>query len=169
MTRVSRSLLTTAALAATTAVAFLFAPSAELRTEYLIDAPASAVWDQIARPEAQERWNPGVLSMTGPLTAGRRFAMTLDLGGGQSLRLSPLVVRREETAALCWRGRVMVPRLLDGEHCYLLIAEGDGTRLVNTEHFTGALLWFTDVESYRADFEAANAALAATLTFAPPV
>lgn len=160
MTRLSPILLAGVALAAVAiAAAFALAPSAELRSEIVIDAPPAAVWDQIARPEAQMRWNPGILAMSGDLAPGRSFAMTLDLGGGRSLALAPVVLRREEQALLCWRGRVLLPRFLDGEHCWQLIAEGGATRLVNAERFTGVMLWFTDVETWRPGFEAANAAL----------
>ncbi len=160
---IHRSLVAAAALVLATGAAFLLAPSAELRTEIRLDAPPTAVWDRIARPEAQAAWNPGILSMTGALAEGERFEMTLVTEGGGTLHLTPEVIRRDEGQALCWRGRVLVPRFLDGEHCWLISAEGAGARLVNTERFTGVMLWFTDAEAWRPGFEAANAALAATL------
>lgn len=160
---IRRSLVAAAALALATGAAILFAPESELRTEIRLDAPPTAVWDQIARPEAQARWNPVILAMSGTLQEGQRFEMTLAIEGGGTLHLTPEVIRRDERQALCWRGRVFVPRFLDGEHCWLLFADGGDTRLVNTERFTGVMLWFADVEAWRPGFEAANAALAATL------
>jgi len=54
-------------------------------------------------------------------------------------RPGPAVLLRLD-AAFEWLGRLVLPGLFDGRHRFELVPDGDGTRLVHTERFTGLLV-----------------------------
>jgi hypothetical protein len=61
--------------------------------------------------------------------------------GKRSMSLSPVVTRLEEGHALCWSGRLFLPRLFDGGH-ELRVEPVDGgrSRFVHRETFRGLLV-----------------------------
>ena len=73
----------------------------------------------------------------------------------------PTVLRAEPERELRWLGRLLLPRIFDGEHYFVIEDHEGGTRLVHGERFHGVLLWFIDANQFRADFERMNAALKA--------
>jgi hypothetical protein len=70
----------------------------------------------------------------------------------------------DHNRAFEWLGRLVMPLLFDGRHRFELVPNGDGTRLIHTEHFTGLLVPLLkkslDTKTV-AGFEAMNTALKA--------
>lgn len=79
--------------------------------------------------------------------------------GQQVFRPTVLVARAGQE--LRWRGRVLLPRLFDAEHYFLLRPEGTATIFTQGEHVRGVALWFFDVAELVPGFQAMNAALKA--------
>lgn len=150
-----------AILAAAIAGAFTFAPRAEIVTENRIDATPAAVWAVLADPASHSRWNPFLVRMEGELTEGARLTNTMHPGRGKEMTFRPVVLKVTPHRELRWLGRLFVPRIFDGEHYFLLEDRDGATHLTHGEKFRGVGLWFTDVEAFRSDFEAMNAALKA--------
>lgn len=148
-----------AAVAVMVAGALAFAPRAELATHVQIDAPPSAVWAVLAEPASYGEWNPFLVSMEGELTEGATLTNTMRPSNGTAMIFRPTVLAVVAERELRWLGRLLLPRLFDGEHYFLLRANERGTLLVHGERFHGIGLWFIDVEGFRIDFEAMNAAL----------
>lgn len=146
-----------AALALIAALAF--APTRDLVTEIDIDAPPADVWAVLTDGDAYGEWNPFIVEMRGPVEVGGTLQNTLQPSPDQQMSFAPTILVVEEERELRWLGRLWVPRLFDGEHYFLLSETDGGTRLVHGERFSGVLLWFIDVEDFRANFEAMNAAL----------
>lgn len=143
------------------AAAFALAPRREVVTEVAIDAPPTAVWAALADPEGHAGWNPFLVAMRGELVEGARLANTMRPAGGGEMTFRPTVLKVVPGRELRWLGRLVLPRIFDGEHYFLLREHEGGTRLVHGETFRGVALWFLDVTRFRADFEAMNAALKA--------
>ncbi|MEQ1569450.1 MAG: SRPBCC domain-containing protein [Myxococcota bacterium] len=144
-----------------TSLAFTFAPRAALETEVVLDADPERVWSVLTDGERFHEWNPFLRSMRGALVEGGRLENHMTPAGGSPMTFRPTVLEVVPARRLRWLGRLLVPRLFDGEHSFELQPLADGrTRLVHGERFRGVALWLVDVQKFRADFDAMNQALA---------
>lgn len=141
------------------AIAFALAPRRELKTEIMIDAPPAIVWAVISNPAGYRDWNPFLVSMEGELVEGATLTNRMKPSKGSEMTFRPTVLKVVPERELRWLGRLLLPRLFDGEHYFLLHPQDGGTRLVHGENFHGIGLWFMQVEKFRADFDGMNAVL----------
>ena len=134
----------------------------QLHTEIEIDAAPEAVWAILTDLTAYTDWNPFITSSEGTVAVGERLTNRLEPPGGKAVTFKPIVTRVDRGRALEWLGRLPLPGLFDGRHRFELVSEGDGTRLIQSEHFTGVLVPFLkkslDTNTV-AGFEAMNQAL----------
>jgi hypothetical protein len=151
--------VTAAAALALIAGAFAAAPRAELVTEVEIAAAPQEVWSLLGDASSHKSWNPFLVKMEGEMREGARLTNTMRPAGGNEMTFRPIVLKAEPERELRWLGRFLLPRIFDGEHYFLLQKTESGTRLIHGEKFRGIALWFIDVETFRSDFVAMNAAL----------
>ena len=161
-------LTTTAAIAATALVAAfgigqITGPS--ITTEIEIDAPASAVWAELADTEAYADWNPFVRRISGDLDVGNYLQVTVGAEGNTPMDFTPEVLAADVNAELRWVGRLGFKGIFDGEHYFILEETDRGTTIFHHgENFTG-LLGFPLIALIREDtrngFLAMNEALKA--------
>jgi hypothetical protein len=151
------ALVVTAATLAATAVVL----HREQRVERSVDiaAPTEDVWATLTDFAAYPEWNPFMRELTGRPEQGESLRVTLTSGDGE-MTFTPTVLAAAPGSELRWRGRVLVPGLLDGEHSFTLEPIPGGTRLTQAETFSGVLVPLVgsaiDVGD---DFTAMNAAL----------
>ncbi|HEX9619859.1 MAG TPA: SRPBCC domain-containing protein [Polyangiaceae bacterium] len=113
----------------------------QLRTEIVIDAPPAEVWRVLTDFRAYHEWNPFITSIAGELRVGARLNVVMSPPEGAERRFRPEIVGYEEQRELRWRGHLWLDALFRGEHFFLLSrADGDGTRLVHGEDFSGLLV-----------------------------
>jgi hypothetical protein len=136
----------------------------ELHTQIEIDAAPDAVWAILTDLPAYPDWNPFITSSEGVVAVGEQLTSRLEPPGGQAITIKPTVTEVEHGRSFEWLGRLVVPLLFDGRHRFELVPNGDGTRLIHTEHFTGLLVPLLkkslDTKTL-AGFEAMNSALKA--------
>jgi len=136
-------LTTTAAIAATALVAAfgigqITGPS--IATEIEIDAPASAVWEELANTEAYADWNPFVRRISGDLETGNYLQVTLGADGNSPMNFTPEVLVADENEELRWVGHLGFKGIFDGEHYFILEETDHGTTIFHHgENFTGIL------------------------------
>lgn len=134
----------------------------ELHTEIVIDAAPAIVWTILTDLAAYPEWNPFITSAEGGVAVGERLVNRLEPPGGAAMTFRPTVTEVDSGRVFEWLGRLGLPGLFDGRHRFELVPSGDGTRLIQTERFTGVLVLFMkkalDTKT-RAGFEAMNAAL----------
>jgi hypothetical protein len=111
-----------------------------IETSVTIDAPPAVVWSVITDFAAYREWNPFITAMEGEAVVGARLRGTFQLAGRRSHTLRPVVTIVEPLVRLTWRGHLVMPGLLDGEHTLALRARGEQTELLHTEHFGGVLV-----------------------------
>ena len=134
------------------------------RIETLVDLPAvpSVVWEQLVDTASMGSWNPFITSLSGSLEVGERLKVRIAPVGGRPMTFRPRVTVVEPGRRLEWLGTMGVPGLFDGRHSFTLTPFGEGgTRLVQAEDFSGALIPFTGklLRRTEAGFEAMNTAL----------
>src|SRR5436853_58381 len=110
----------------------------ELRTETEIDGPVERVWQVLTDFESFPDWNPFIRSIRGKAVEGSRLDVLLGASGTRPMRFRPKVLKVVPNRELRWLGRLVLPRLFDGEHIFELEAVGPRrTKFVQSERFRG--------------------------------
>jgi hypothetical protein len=122
------------------------------------------VWRVLTEFHLYPAWNPFVVAVSGEARHRARLAVRLQPAEeGRIWRFQPRVVRLEAERELCWLGRLGLPWLFDGRHCFHLQPDGPGrTRFLQREEFRGLLVPFVPaslLEATTRGFEAMNEAL----------
>ena len=105
-----------------------------------IQAPAATIWQILTDTDHYEEWNPFMPRLSGRLAPGERLTITVR-PGTRTMTFRPTVLAVEDGTLICWRGRLGLPGLFDGEHELRLEPSPDGcTRFVQRETFTGLLV-----------------------------
>ena len=135
----------------------------ELRTEIEVGAAPERVWAVLADFDSYPEWNPFITSIVGEARQGARLTARFEPPDGRGMTFKPTVLRAEPSEELRWLGRLLLPRLFDGEHIFELHGTADGgTRFVQREEFRWLLVapmlrWVG--ASTRRGFELMNRAL----------
>jgi hypothetical protein len=117
----------------------------EIRAETVIDASPEIVWRVLTDFAAYPDWNPFIRSIEGKPWVGTRLSVEIRPPGRRSMRFRPRVLRVAKDRELRWIGRVLIAGLFDGEHRFTIIPEGDRSRFVQAEIFTGLLVPVIDL------------------------
>jgi hypothetical protein len=127
-----------------------------------IRAPAARIWSILTDFPAYSAWNPFITAAEGELSTGARLKITIAPPGHRPMTFRPVVLVVERESELRWRGRMLMPRLFDGEHAFGLEQRAETCRFLHAERFSGLLLPFLGEELFEAirrGFESMNAAL----------
>lgn len=136
----------------------------EIHSEVTIEASADEVWAVLSDFGSYGEWNPGMESVQGEPVAGTRLTIRFALNGGRTMTMRPTVLAAEPGRELRWLGRLLMPRLFDGEHRFT-IEEREPGRVTfrQDERFRGLLVpflrRFIEVDTLAA-FHSVNEALA---------
>jgi hypothetical protein len=134
-------------------------PHREIQTEIVINSEPADVWDVLTNGADYSQWNPFITSMKGELVVGERIENSMEATPGKPMTFRPRILVADENRELRWLGRLMVPRVFDGEHYFILEEDERGTRVVHGEKFRGVALWFMDVDRFEDNFTSMNEAL----------
>jgi len=135
----------------------------EIETEVQVRASIERVWSILSDLASYPSWNPFITHIEGKLEKGHRLRATIKPVGGRPMTFKPTVLSVVPNQELRWLGHLYIPGLFDGEHSFALAVRDNGTRLVQSERFTGLLvplLRKSLEQGTRPGFEAMNAALA---------
>jgi hypothetical protein len=133
-----------------------------VRTEIEIEAPPAEVWRHLLDLAAYRDWNPFVPAASGTPELGERLSLRLQPPGGRAIPIRPTVTAVTTASVFEWLGHLVVPGIFDGRHRFELFPTPVGTRLVQSESFSGLLVRPLRRRldgGTRAGFEAMNAAL----------
>lgn len=111
-----------------------------ISAEIDIAASPDAVWAQLGDLPGYAAWNPFIPSASGTVAVGERLALRLQPPGGRALPIRPTVTEVVPGVVLEWLGHLGVPGVFDGRHRFELSATPQGTRLVQSEAFSGLLV-----------------------------
>ncbi len=113
-----------------------------LHTTIDIAAPPEVVWEVLTDLERYSEWNPFIVSSRGVAAVGERLTNRMQPPGGRAMTFRPKVTVVEPGRVLEWLGRLGVPGVFDGRHRFELEPNPAGTRLTQSEEFTGLLVRF---------------------------
>lgn len=105
-----------------------------------IEAPPDAVWARLTDLPGYADWNPFIPSASGQVRPGERLALRLQPPGGRALPIRPTVTEVVDGAVFEWLGHLGVTGLFDGRHRFELTPTPQGTRVVQSESFSGVLV-----------------------------
>jgi hypothetical protein len=108
-------------------------------TEIFVPRPRDQVWDVLADFAAYPLWSPTILRVSGPVKAGVRLVVRIVGPGGRAVTFRPRLVALEPGRLLRWDAVVLHPRVLSGLHEFRLDDDGDGTRVVHSDTYSGVL------------------------------
>jgi hypothetical protein len=115
----------------------------ELRTEIIINASKTKVWEVFTNFEQYPEWNPFIKSIKGKITEGEKIQVQLTPPEAKGIIMKPIVLKFQKNKELRWLGHLLIPGLFDGEHTFELIDNGNGTtKFVQKEKFSGILVPF---------------------------
>jgi hypothetical protein len=134
-----------------------------IHTEIEIGSSAQRVWDILADLQAYAEWNPLIREAKGTLQPGGRLHLWISAPGLAQRRVPVQLLTVTPARELRWLGRLGFPRVLDGDHSFLLTPLGtDRVRVVQQESFSGICVPFAApwlMPNMTRGFEAMNAAL----------
>jgi hypothetical protein len=137
----------------------------EVFSEIEIQAPAGRVWQVLTDFASYPEWNPFIRRISGHPKEGMRLKVYIEPPGAKGRTFRPKVIKAEPKRELRWLGRLLIPRLFDGDHIFTINYIGrERVRYVQREIFSGVLVSSLahDMEmKIRLGFEQMNQALKA--------
>ncbi len=134
-----------------------------ISTSIIIQASPQAVWQVLMAFDQYKEWNPFIRSVQGQPILGTQLVNTLAMSESSTQIFKPTITALEPNKTFKWLGRLFLPGLFDGEHCFYLEAQGSNqTRLIHEENFSGLLSGIVlkmKGEEIKANFEKMNVAL----------
>lgn len=110
----------------------------EIKTEIIINASPSRVWNVLTDFSAYSDWSTFIESIEGEPIKGTRLRNTMVLNDRPQV-FKPIVTRVESNQVFEWEGRLPLG-LFIGQHYFILEANGDHqTKLIHGEKFRGLL------------------------------
>lgn len=135
-----------------------------IQTRIHIDAQPDTVWQVLTNFGRYPDWNPFMPRVEGTVREGETIMVRIEPPGGRGMTFKPTLQRVEPHRELRWLGRLLLPKIFDGEHIFELHPDDGGRRSVQRENFGGVLvplLWGSMEGPTRRGFEAMNEAVKA--------
>jgi hypothetical protein len=115
----------------------------EVFSEIEIQAPAECVWQVLTDFSRFPEWNPFIRRISGQPKEGTHLKVHIQPPGGKGRNFRPKVLKAEPKREFRWLGRLLIPRLFDGDHFFSIEQLGSSrVRFVQREIFSGLLVSF---------------------------
>jgi hypothetical protein len=126
-----------------------------------INAAPERVWQVLTDLNGHADWDPFITHAAGDIAVGGKISVTIEPPGRKPITFKPTITQVKHNRELAWLGHVVMPGIFDGAHRFTLEPHGDGTRLRQTEAFSGVLVWFSRglLANTERGFTASNEAL----------
>lgn len=115
----------------------------EITTTILIQAKPVKIWQILMDFENYPTWNPFIIEISGNPQTGKSIQAKIQPSGSKPMIFKPIVLVNESEKEFKWNGKLLVKGLFDGEHCFQLIDNQNGsTTFIHSEKFSGILVPF---------------------------
>ena len=109
-------------------------------TEIYIAATPQAVWSVLTDLGSYPSWNPFIRKLEGEVRQGAPWKMVVSTGETSSMKFDITLTSWTPDQQLTWIGGMFTPRLFASTHDFRLSEVAGGTRLLNSETFSGLLI-----------------------------
>jgi len=143
----------------------------EIRTTADIHASPEQVWTVLRDLSAYKDWNPYITRAEGGLEVGGTLTLRLELPGGETLTVHPVILEAEAPRELRWLWAKGFSGISDTEQCLILVPKGENrTHVIHRITCTGLALSLPGLgastiarleNNFRQGLEAMNRALKA--------
>lgn len=131
-----------------------------MEADIVIRARPERVWSVLTDLDAYPEWNPFFVQAKGKLATGETLQLLMQPVGKSQQDFSPKVLSVDAHRALCWRGRLFLPFLFDGEHQMRIeVVDEQQVRFTQYEEFSGLFVPFVGFGPYREGWARMNEAL----------
>lgn len=114
-----------------------------LSSEIRIAASPKRIWEILTDFAAYESWNRAIPSAKGEATAGTMLQVLIQWPGLKRSNYELAILAADPERELRWLGHFGVTGLMDGDHRFIIEADGtDGAKVTQTESFSGLLIPF---------------------------
>lgn len=130
-----------------------------IKTKILINATPNTVWSILTDYDAYPNWNPFIKTIKGEVKEGNKVTVFIKPSNRKGMKFKPKILCLETNKELRWLGVFLFKGLIDGEHKFELIDNGDKTTtFVHSEYFNGILvsLFSRRLDETKHDFKAMN-------------
>ena len=129
----------------------------EIKTQITINASSDKVWSILTDFEKYPDWNPFILYVKGNVQEESRIEIKVKALNKKAMTFKPTVLKVTPNKELRWLGSLMVKGLFDGEHCFELNDNDNGTTtLIHSECFKGIFGGLFNTDDTKAGFELMN-------------
>ena len=107
-----------------------------IETSIIIEEKPEKIWSIMMDFESYPKWNPFIKSIKsdGSLTKGSKLEVVLN-----GVKMKPKVLKNEKYE-FTWLGSLLLPKIFDGEHIFMLEAMDGKTKFIHKENFRGILV-----------------------------
>ena len=110
----------------------------EIKTEIIINAPVTDVWNVLTDFKSYPDWNPFIKSLVGDVVVGQKIKVEI-----LEMVFNPKILAYENASNLKWIGSIGFRGIFDGTHSFELHPNADGTTtFIQKEVFKGILVPF---------------------------
>ena len=130
----------------------------KIETNIKINGSKETIWKILTDFNDYANWNPFIKFISGDLKEGSQLTAQID-----DMKFKPTVLVVKENETFEWIGRLLLPRIFDGQHKFQIIDNHDGSCTFNhSEKFKGILVFFMKKKlekDVRENFQKMNFAL----------
>jgi len=113
----------------------------QIKSEVIIHASPDKVWAILTDFNQYPNWNPFIKYIKGPAIEGKKIIARIEPPSSNGMTFKPKVLVYETNKEFRWIGHLLLPGLFDGEHCFTLVDNGNGTTtFIQSETFHGILV-----------------------------
>jgi hypothetical protein len=110
-----------------------------IKTEIVINAPATKIWNILTDLENYQDWNPFIIKSSGEVKVGKQITNTMK-NGDKNMTFKPTICNVVENEYFDWLGSLWFKGIFDGQHYFSLEPLNDKqTKLIHGENFSGIL------------------------------
>ena len=132
--------------------------SREIYTELRTKHSPEQLWAVLLDTAVYAEWNPYIIGIEGRLLPGTAIRSTALRPEGKSTIASTVIEVQSERLLRHFGG---MPTVLTFDHTLELIRDGEGTLIVQQEHYRGIALLWQDIDWVEAMYDRVNTALVA--------
>ena len=113
----------------------------EIKHSIKIEASPERVWQVLTDFAQYPQWNPFIRRISGSIEEGSRLEVALGASGKSAMTFRPVLLKVRANQELRWLGRLLLPKIFDGEHSFALEQiDQKRVRFTQSEKFSGLLV-----------------------------